>query len=301
MQEIGMVRVTLGKFGRRMVQVGTSLVAFSCVATAQQQISIRGTDTLIYLSQRFAAIYSRTSPDTHISVQGGGTAAAVVALTAGQTDLAQFEGNHASSDSAEVVSFPVGVQAIVVYVNQSNPVRELTLGQLRSIFMGEITNWKSLGGPDLTINLYAGESSTGTLAFFREFVLQGEEPYPFVGKSNTKALLEEIAQHPEAIGYGSLASGPGVRAIAIKRGPASLAVSPDEQAIRSRRYLLTRPVSWAVRRQHPQTVDAFCRWVLSGEGQIVVESVGFEPLLPGDRASALASLRNLAALKQARW
>ena len=301
MKEIGIIRVTLGKVGRRMLQVGTVLVAFSCVATAQQQISIRGTDTLIYLGQRSAAIYSRTAPNAHISVRGGGAAAAVVALAAGQADLAQFEGNRAPSDWAGVVSFPVGVQAIVVYVNQWNPVRELTLGQLRSIFMGEITNWKALGGPDLAINLYAGESSTGTLAYFQESVLHGEEPYPFVGKSNTKALLEEIANHPEAIGYGSLASGPGVRAIAIKRGPASPAITPDEQTIRSRQYLLTREVSWAVRRQHPRDVDAFCQWVLSGEGQIVVESVGFEPLLPGDRNSALASLRKLATLQQTRW
>ena len=287
--------------GKNILRIGAVLGAFSCLASGQQEISLRGTDTLIYLGQRFAAIYSRTVTDAHISIRGGGAASAVSALPAGQTDLAQFEGNSVPLNSADVISFPVGVQGIVVYVNQSNPVRELTMAQLRSIFIGEITNWKSLGGPDLTISLYAGESSTGTLAYFQESVLRGEEPYPFVGKSNTKALLEEIASHPEAIGYGSLAAAPGVRALALRRGPASLPVDPSEQAIRSRQYPLTRQVSWVVRRQHRAAVDAFCRWTLSAEGQMVVESVGFEPLLPEDRSLALTSLKNAATLKQARW
>jgi len=277
------------RLGKVTLQLGLALMALSSLASGQQ-ISIGGTDTLIYLGQRFAAIYAQTAPDTHISIRGGTAGSAVSALTAGQTDLAQFEGSHTQSNSAEISYFPVGVQAIVVYVNQSNPVRELTLGQLRSIFNGDVTNWKSLGGPDLTISLYAGESSTGTLAYFQESVLHGEDPYPFVGKSNTKA-----------IGYGSLASAPGVRALGLKRGPASLAVDPTEEAIRSREYPFTRQVSWAVRRQHSQAVDAFCRWALSSEGQMVVESVGFEPLLPADRTSALAALRNVATVKQARW
>ena len=301
MQEIDFLQITLRKFGKSVLQVGTALVAFSCAASAQQPISIRGTDTLIYLGQRFAAIYSRTSPDTHILVQGGGAAPAMAALSSGQTDLAQFEGDRPLSDSAQLVSFPVGVQAIVVYVNQSNPVRELTLGQLHSIFVGEITNWKSLGGPDLSINLYAGESSTGTLAYFQESVLRGQEPYPFVGKSNTKALLEEIASHPEAIGYGSLASTPGIRALAIKLGPASRGVEPTEEAIRSRQYPITRHFSWVVQRRRNQALETFCRWALSSEGQLVVESVGFEPLLPRERTSALARLKNGASLQPARW
>jgi phosphate transport system substrate-binding protein len=61
---------------------------------------------------------------------------------------------------------------------------------VRSIFLGQITNWKELGGPDRKINLFAGESTTGTLAFFQEAVLHGEEPYPFEGKNNTHSLLK---------------------------------------------------------------------------------------------------------------
>lgn len=282
------------KFSRVVRQVAAVVIAFSCLASAQQQVSIRGTDTLIYLGQRLAAIYARTEPDTHVVVQGGGFPPAMTALFSAHADVAQAEGGRSSFNSPKVVSFPVGIQTAVVYVNESNPIHELALGQLRSIFMGEITNWKSLGGPDARITLYAGESSTGTLAYFAESVLHGEDPYPFVGKNNTKALLDEIASHPEAIGYGSLASAPGVRALGIKFGPASLAILPTEEAIRSRKYPITRQIFWVVRRQRSQVLETFCRWTVSSEGQLVVESVGFEPLLASDRSAALARLQTPA-------
>jgi ABC-type phosphate transport system substrate-binding protein len=119
----------------------------------------------------------------------------VVALSSGQSDIAQFEGSGNNFENPNLLKFTVGVQTIVVYVNSSNPVKSLTLGQLQSIFLGKITNWKGVGGSDLDIHLYAGKSSTGTLSYFQDSVLKGEEPYPFVGKSNTKGLLEEIATH----------------------------------------------------------------------------------------------------------
>jgi phosphate transport system substrate-binding protein len=59
------------------------------------------------------------------------------------------------------------------------------MGQVRSIILGQITNWKELGGPDRRINLFAGESTTGTLAFFQEAVLHGEELIP----SRAKTIL----------------------------------------------------------------------------------------------------------------
>jgi phosphate transport system substrate-binding protein len=185
------------------------------------------------------------------------------------------------------VAFPIAVHAIVIYVNKANPIRELSLTQVRDIFLGRITNWNELGGPDLRINLFAGESTTGTLAFFEEPVLHGEEPYPFEGKSSTHALLEVIAADPAAIGYGTLDENPGVRGVAIKSGLTSLAIEPTIPTIRSREYPITRYVYWAVSTDAPSDVKEFCRWVLSSEGQLVVEGAGFEPVLPQERSAGL--------------
>jgi len=141
------------------------------------------------------------------------------------------------------------------------------MGQVRSIFLGQITNWKELGGPDRKINLFAGESTTGTLAFFQEAVL-----------------------HVAAIGYGTLDANPGVRGVAIKSGLTSLAVEPAISTIRSREYPITRQVYWAIGPSASRDVKEFCGWVLSAEGQLIVEGAGFEPLLPAERRAGLTRL-----------
>lgn len=207
---------------------------------------------------------------------------------AGDLDIVQKEG---SGPFPKRVAFPIAIHAIVIYVNKTNPIDQLTVAQVRSIFLGQITNWKDLGGSDRRINLFAGESTTGTLAFFQEAVLHGEEPYPFEGKSNTRALLDVIAADSSAIGYGTLDSHPGVRQVAIKSGLTSLPIEPTIAAIRSREYPITREVYWAVNPNASRSsTKEFCGWVLSAGGQLVVEGAGFEPLLPQERSAGMTRL-----------
>lgn len=271
---------------RKRALFGASALIFisSCsLPLFSQSTRIGGPDTLIFLGQRFAQQYGAKHPGAQFSIRGGGTAGSKTA----DLDIVQSEGSGAT---AKRVAFPIAIHAIVVYVNKSNPVRELSLAQLRGIFLGQITNWKELGGADRRINLFAGESTTGTLAFFQESILRGEEPYPFEGKSNTHALLEVIASDPAAIGYGTLDSNPSARSVAIKAGLTSLAVEPTIASIRSREYPITRQVYWAINPYAPHDAKEFCGWVLSSEGQLVVEGAGFEPLLPQERSAGLTRL-----------
>ena len=263
------------------------LVAFLllvfCTSSLLAQTRIGGADTLIYLGQRFVEQYRTKRPDQEFRVLGRG---AVPAKT-DDLDILQIEG---STPSGKRISFAIAVQSIVVYVNKGNPVKELSVTQLRNIFLGNITNWKELGGPDRTITLYAGESTTGNLAFFQDAVLHGEEPYPFVGKSNTKSLLEVIAADPAAIGYGTIDANPGVRALPIKAGPASVAVEPTVHNIRSRQYPITRHINWSLSPNASQAAKDLSAWVLSSEGQLVTEGAGFQPVLPEERSAGLFRL-----------
>jgi phosphate transport system substrate-binding protein len=260
------------------------LFSISLLATAQEKIRIGGSDTLILLGQRLNQQYS-THHSAKFNIVGGGVANAKDALAKGRLDIVQAEGTPSGP-----ISFPVGVQGIVIYVNKTNPVAALTIAQVRSIFLGEITNWKQLGGPDKPIVLYAGESSTGMESYFDESVLRGQEPYPFTGKANTHALLETLANDPGGIGYSSLDVGDGVHTIGIKLGAASVPVEPDSTSIRNRTYPISRYVYWTVSEKPTGGLQSFCAWVFSPEGQLVVEGVGFQPLLPDQRKQGLAKL-----------
>lgn len=267
---------------RKQVLVFIAVIAYGLPAFSQE-VTIGGSDTLIYLAQRFAEQYRTKHGDAQFTVRGGSR----TDPKAGGFDIFQNEG---SGPVPKRIAFPIAIHAIVVYVNKSNAVTELTVAQLRSIFLGQITNWKEVGGPDRRINLFAGESTTGTLAFFQESVLHGEEPYPFEGKNNTHALLDVIASDPAAIGYGTLDASAGVRTLAIKSGLTSLAVEPSISSIRSREYPITRQVYWAVNSNASRVAKEFCGWVLSAGGQLVVEGAGFQPILPQERSAGLARL-----------
>lgn len=260
-----------------------SAILFYGLPLFSQATRIGGSDSLIFLGQRFTEQYRSKHPEAQFAVRGSVNAAA----KATDLDIIQSEG---AAPAARHVAFPIAIHSIVIYVNKSNSIRELTLAQVRSIFLGQVTNWKELGGADRGINLFAGESTTGTLAFFEESVLHGEEPYPFEGKNNTHALLEVIAADPWAIGYGTLDAHPDTRAVAIKSGLTSLAVEPTIASIRSREYPITREVYWAINSSASQAAKQFCGWVLSAEGQLIVEAAGFQPLLPQERSAGLTRL-----------
>lgn len=250
-----------------------------------QTVTIQGSDTLILLGQRLSQQYKRHNRNADFAVKGGGAASAFASLGSG-VDIAQDD----SSGTKRQFHVAVAVQGIAVYVNRSNPVNSLTLAQLRGVFLGEITNWKALGGPDAPIMLFAGESTTGILDYFQESILRDKEPYPFVGKANAKDLVDTIAATPNSIGYSSLRYSPEVKTVALKLGPSSLSVLPSSETIRNRKYPISRYIYWTLAKQPTGHLADFCTWVMSQEGQTVVESVGFEPLLPHDRKRALASL-----------
>jgi phosphate transport system substrate-binding protein len=265
------------------------LIAFSCVSNlSAQNIVIRGSDTMILLGQKCSQMFNRKSQQINFTVLGGGVKGGLDALIAGKAEVVQSE--NAVSGAENMIKLPAGVQTIVVYVNRSNPVTELSTSQVRAIFMGEIQNWKQVGGKDERILLFAGESSTGILSYFQESVLKGEEPYPFEGKSSTKSLLDTISATPNAIGYAAPGINPGTKQLRIRNGAATPGVDPTLDNIRGRLYPLSRYVYWYVRPNRAPKTSEFLQWLYSSEGQITVESVGFEPLLPSDRAQALAKL-----------
>lgn len=268
-----------------------SSVLFSVLSNAQQNaVHIQGSDTLILLGQNVNKLYQRTKPGISIRVHGGGLQSAIPLLLKGEIQIAQGRGELPAESNGELLTVPIGVEGVVVYVNESNWLNELSIAQLRSIYLGEITNWKQLGGPDKRINLYAGESNAGVIAYFQEYVLHGAESFGFWGKNSTKELLDVIAQDPYGLGFASSGSAPHAKALRIRVAAGSPAIEPSIANIRSRRYPISRYIYWYFARKPQGVVKDFCEWAFSSQGQLVIESIGFEPLVPEDRSAAMRKL-----------
>jgi phosphate transport system substrate-binding protein len=280
-----------GRIKRISTLVLIPLLLITTTVAAQEKIRVGGEQTLIYMAQRLTKTYQLDQPQGpvfEITGRGRGSAAGLGA----QMDIAQVKLplSQAESRGRRFLRLPVGIEYAVVYVHPTNSVKTLSMGELRAIFNGTIINWKQLGGRDAPIHLCAGESTSGVEDFFRETVLQGNEPAPYYGRSTAKELVATVAGDPNAIGYASLFSAEGARLVPIRRSSGGTAIEPTPENLRSLRYPVAHFIYWYLAGRPRPPVRSFAEWVFSNRGQLVVESVGFMPLLPEQRSKALGTI-----------
>ncbi len=172
------------------------------------------------------------------------------------------------------VRFLVAQDALSIFVNTANPVRDLSREQLRSLFSGAITDWSEVGGSPGTVQVVVRPPSSGTHRFFRDHVLAGG-PYATSAAAvpTTRGVLAAVAADPGSIGYGGQAYRlDGVVQCAVD------GFEPSPENVGRDHYPLTRYLVFYTTQPPTGTVRDFIDWCLSEEGQRVVADVGYVPL-----------------------
>jgi len=262
-------------------------LAIPGLAIAGRSITVKGSDTMVILCQRWAEEFMAAHSDMVIQVTGGGSGVGIAALINGQTDIAASSRSMKQDEKVKLrdryqtmgIEIPVAKDGLSVYLHESNPVKELMLEQIRDIYTGKILNWNEVGGPDARIIIYGRENSSGTYAFFKEFVMLGRD---FAANCQTlpgtAAVVHAVAQDPKGIGYGGAAYAKGIRDCAIRSDAASPAVLPSAETVKDGSYPLTRPLFFYLRKKPDGNVKKFVDWALSPDGQKLVTEVGYFPL-----------------------
>jgi phosphate transport system substrate-binding protein len=255
-------------------------------AEANKPLSIKGSDTMVILGQRLAEEYMKANAGSVVQVNGGGSGTGIAALINGSIDLAQAsrpmkdeeKQKAAASRGAAIVEEPVALDALAVFVNQGNPVKELTIAQIKAIFQGKTTNWKQVGGADATIVLYGRESSSGTYDYFREHVLEKGDFSPRVQTlQGTAAIINAVGKDKNGIGYGGIAYAKDVRPLSIAAA-GKPAIAPSEATVADGTYPLSRKLYFYYPANAPERVTKFAQWALTPEAQALVTQVGYFPL-----------------------
>ena len=270
----------------------TGILVFSAAlglpaAASAGSITIKGSDTMVLLGQRWAEQYMAKVPGSAIQVTGGGSGTGISALINGTTDICQASRSMSAAEKTNLrdryntpgVEIPVARDGLSVYVNAGNPVKELNMDQLRLIFTGKITNWKEVGGSDSKIILYSRENSSGTYVFFKEHVLKNAD-YAQRAQSmpGTAAVVNAVSKEKNSIGYGGAAYAKGIRVLSVKKDAESPAVEPNLVHVQDGSYPLSRPLFFYLRNKAAGDIKAFVDWVLSPEGQEIVTKVGYFPI-----------------------
>lgn len=253
---------------------------------APERITIKGSDTMVILAQKWAEVYMKSKPETAIQVTGGGSGTGISALINGATDIAISSRKMKRSEMESLKSRynTLGVEiacakdGITVYLHPSNKVKELTVKQLGAIFRGEIKNWKELGGADQNIKLYGRENSSGTYVFFQENVVKGDYASHTQTLPGTAAVVNAVKKDPNAIGYGGAAYAEGIEICKVKKDENSPGVKASAETIKNNQYPITRYLFMYVRNKPTGAMKSYIDWVLSPDGQKLVTEMGYFPV-----------------------
>lgn len=283
-----------------MRKIVTVLVVFSLcvligttgsipVSAQARNITLKGSDTMVILGQRWAETYMKKNPGANIQVTGGGSGVGIAALINGTTEIAESSRPMKDAEKTQlqqkrgvaVIELPVALDGLAVYVHEKNPIQELSLEQLKKIYTGAAKNWKDVGGKDERIILYGRENSSGTYAYFKEHVLENADYYPTTQTlPGTAAVINAVGKDVRGIGYGGIAYLKGVKAIKVKKDNTTPAVEPNLENVQKNIYPISRFLYWYLAGQPKDQIKKLADWVVTAEGQAVVNDVGYYPLSP---------------------
>jgi phosphate transport system substrate-binding protein len=242
-------------------------------------LEIRGSGSVLPLAQHVAEAYMTDHPDSIVVVSSGGDRHGLKSLILGTcemamsgTDVPEDLAALASDRKVALVSTDVYQDAVVAVVHPSNPIRDLSMRQLRDVFRGAITNWRDLGGKDAAIVVTTHEPSSSTFEIFKKTVLGDDAVItPTAVLTHHDDFQHEMTEN--AIGYTGLNDTGSLAALSIGGVAANVAtISLHQYPIRRTLRIYQRKPESEVGRA---VVDYF---LAHDKGQAFVRAMGDVPV-----------------------
>ena len=254
--------------------------------TTSDKITIKGSDTMVILSQQWAEMYMKKHPETTIQVTGGGSGVGIAALINGSTDIANSSRPMKPGELEKIkakynkngIEIACAKDGLSVFLNKGNVVSELTVEQIGAIFSGKITNWKQVGGADAKIQLYGRESSSGTFEFFKEHVVKTDFSPNCQTLPGTAAIVNAVKKDKYSIGYGGAAYAEDVKDCKVKKDAKSKGILPTAATIKNKTYPISRYLYMYLKSKPTGETKKFIDWILGSEGQKMIATVGYFPV-----------------------
>lgn len=250
---------------------------------AEQKIVIDGSTTVGPIAKAFAEYYMGLNKDVNITVSESGSgngAKSMINSTCDIADMSRFMKDEEFKAAVEKGVFPVAhvvaLDGLPVIVHPSNPVSSLTVEQVRDIYIGKITNWKDVGGPNMKIVMISRDTNSGTYETFENMVMKKEKivkDCEYVGSNG--AVRGRVQSTPAAIGYAGLGFvDKSVKALSIN------GIYPSRKTVSSGKYPIARPL-FMFTNGYPKMGSSVYQFVtlhLTQKGQEIIERIGFVPV-----------------------
>ncbi len=254
-------------------------------------IQNKGSDTLVNVAQAWAEAYKQVDPNVAVAVTGGGSGTGISAMINGTVDLAsssrkmtEKELQAASARGVTPIEHVVGFDALAIFLHPNNPISEITLQQLASIYGegGTAEKWADLGvkvpGCDSDeIVRVSRQNNSGTYVYFKEAVL-GEKEYKLGSRDmhGSKDVVDLVENTPCAIGYSGLAyANEHVKMPCVKKEDGAACVMASEQTAKDGSFPIARPLFMYTAGEPTGALKSYLDWVMSDVGQCIIMDKGY--------------------------
>jgi phosphate transport system substrate-binding protein len=246
-------------------------------------IVVDGSTTVGPLVKAMAEFYETQNPSVKPKITHSGSGNGARSLISGDCNIAAMsremktdEYRAALDAGVTPLGHVVALDGIAIIVHKSNPISGLTMDQVRQIYLGKITNWREVGGPNVQIVMISRDTNSGTFGSFMELVMDEQKVSPAsetVGSNG--AARSRVQTTPAAIAYVGLGFvDSSVKALEVG------GVYPERETILDGSYPIARPL-YLYTNGYPKLgshLHKFLSLYLNKRGQEIIESIGFVPM-----------------------
>ena len=228
-------------------------------------LTVAGANSMQPLIRALTTAYNAQHPQVTFDIQGGGSQLGQTWVASARADIGLVAWSPPELGD-ELRLTPVARDAIAIILNTENQLVGLSIAELRDIFRGRLLNWSAVGGASLPIQVVSREAGSGTRAVFEAAVMAEQAVTPTaIVLPNSRAVVEFVAENPNAIAYVSFAFiSEGVYGVPIEGVP------PTQANLANSSYFLTRELALVTPQESRPEVEQFIAFTLSPAGQAIV-------------------------------
>ena len=224
-----------------------------------------------YLSEA----YMEENSDVKVTYNPTGSGSGIQAVQEGRCDIGLSSRNLKDEEAKDLKGTVIAIDGIAIIVNSQNPIADLTIEQIASLYRGEITNWEEIGGYDAPVVLIGREAASGTRDGF-ESITDTKDACKYSQElTSTGDVVQTVASNPNAIGYASLASVKDtVKAIDVE------GVTPTTETIQNGTYKVQRNFVFVTKKNTELSgaAKAFFDFATSSAADKLIEEAGAVPV-----------------------
>jgi phosphate transport system substrate-binding protein len=242
-----------------------------------ESITAVGSSALQPLVETAAEEYQNQHPGRFINVQGGGSGTGLSQVQSGAVEIGNsdlFAEEKKGINAEKLVDHKVAVVGITPIVNKNIGLKDISLENLRKIFLGEIKNWQEIGGKDLPVVILNRAAGSGTRATFEKWVLDGKTAVQAQEQDSSGMVRSIVADTPGAISYTAFSY------VSDEVGTLSIdGVKPTDENVTTNKWIIWSYEHMYTLGKPKQLTDEFLAYMLSDDVQEkIIGQLGYIPV-----------------------